>query len=144
MATSYQGRYCGVCDCVLQAGYFSLSKRSQILTGSQPGVVMVSGDEPVTDFCGRECSGAAITSTLTSDYPTDGKSAPCLLCLRAADRTTLHVSVAMSGSGTFLQITRAAPSSSRRNACLPNAASAGFFRMDLNQSVFMRVTAQCG
>jgi hypothetical protein len=84
----------------------------------------------VTDFCGRECSdyaGAAIPSTLTSDHPTDGKSAPRSLCLRPVDRTTLHVSVAMSGSGTFLQITPAAPSSSRHNACLSNSASAAFF-----------------
>lgn len=55
MQTSYEGRRCGVCNCQLQARYFSLSKRSQTVTGGSPGVVMVSDDELVTDFCGPAC-----------------------------------------------------------------------------------------
>jgi hypothetical protein len=100
MATSYVGRYCGVCDHELHKGYFSLSRRSQTASYPQFGaVVMVSNDELVTDFCGSECSEyaeAAITSTLTSAYPSGGKTVPCSLCLRPVDRTVPHVSVGMT------------------------------------------------
>lgn len=53
MATSYEGRYCGVWVCVcnseLQAAYFRLSKRSQTVTDMPSGkVVLVSDDDLVT------------------------------------------------------------------------------------------------
>jgi hypothetical protein len=101
MRTSFHGRHCGVCDCELREGYFSLSKRSQTVTATPSGnVVMVSEDELVTDFCGTECSDyaeVAITSTLTTPYPSgDGKTVPCSLCLRPVDRSQPHVSVSMA------------------------------------------------
>ncbi|VXC51396.1 conserved hypothetical protein [Burkholderia sp. 8Y] len=100
MANSYEGRYCGVCEHELHKGYFSLCKRSQTLTDTPSGtVVMVSDDELVTDFCGSECSEyaeAAITSTLTSPYPSRGKTVPCSLCLQPVDRALPHVSVNMT------------------------------------------------
>jgi hypothetical protein len=99
MGNSYQGRYCGVCEHELPHGYFSLSKRSQTVTGGEPGVVLVSHDNVLTDFCGQECADyaeAAISSTLTSAYPTTAKTVPCSLCLRAVDKTAPHVSVGMS------------------------------------------------
>lgn len=99
MATSYEGRYCGVCDCELWSGYFCLSKRSQTVTGSEPGVVSISDDDLVTNFCSSDCSNyaeAAISSTLTSPYPTADKTVPCSLCLRPVDRTKPHVSVSMT------------------------------------------------
>lgn len=100
MATSYEGRYCGVCEHILHKGHFSLSKRSQTLTDTPSGkVVMVSDDNLLTEFCGQECADyaeAAISSTLTSPYPTADKMVPCSLCLRPVDRTAPHVSVAMT------------------------------------------------
>lgn len=99
MENSFKGRYCGICNHELGRGYFSLSKCSQTVTGSQPGVVLVSDDSLLTDFCGHECADyaeAAITSTLTSAYPTADKMVPCSLCLRPVDRTAPHVSVSMS------------------------------------------------
>ncbi|MDR5794253.1 hypothetical protein QCE49_12805 [Caballeronia sp. LZ008] len=99
MANSYEGRYCGVCDRELGRSYFALSKRSQTVTCSEPGVVLVSDDNGLTDFCGQECADyaeAAISSTLTSAYPTAAKTVPCSLCLRPVDRTAPHVSVAMT------------------------------------------------
>jgi hypothetical protein len=100
MANSYQGRYCGVCDCELKEGYFSLSKRSQTLTDTPSGkVVLISDDDLVTDFCSSDCSDyaeAAISSTLTSPYPTAALTVPCSLCLRPVNRTAPHVSVSMS------------------------------------------------
>ncbi|SAK82093.1 hypothetical protein AWB79_05428 [Caballeronia hypogeia] len=99
MGNSYQGRYCGVCEHELPHGYFSLSKRSQTVTGSEPGVVLVSDDEGLTDFCSQGCAEyaeAAISSTLSSPYPGPGQTVPCSLCLRPVDRTSPHVSVSMS------------------------------------------------
>ena len=99
METSFEGRCCGVCHGELRAGYFSLSKRSQTVTGSQPGVVLVSAEDVVTDFCSSDCSDyaeAAISSTLTSPYPTADMPVPCSLCLRPVDRTSPHVSVSMT------------------------------------------------
>ncbi|SAL50949.1 hypothetical protein AWB71_02805 [Caballeronia peredens] len=98
MSNSYQGRYCGVCDHELSHGFFSLTKRSQTVTGSEPGVVLVSDDNVLTDFCGQECANyaeVAISSTLTSPYPAADVTVPCSLCLRPVDRTAPHVSVAM-------------------------------------------------
>lgn len=100
MTNSYEGRYCGVCDCKIHTGYFSLSKRSQTLTDTPSGkVVLVSDDDLVSDFCSSACSDyaeAAISSTLTSAYPSGGKTVPCSLCLRPVDRTVPHVSVSMT------------------------------------------------
>ncbi|MFM0324912.1 hypothetical protein [Caballeronia glebae] len=99
MSNSYHGRYCGICEQQLPHGYFCLSKRSQTVTGSQPGVVLVSAEDVVTDFCSSDCSGyaeAAISSTLTSPYPTADMTVPCSLCLRPVDRTSPHVSVSMT------------------------------------------------
>ncbi|BCQ29048.1 hypothetical protein NK8_72380 (plasmid) [Caballeronia sp. NK8] len=99
MGNSYQGRYCGVCEHELSHGFFSLLKRSQTVPGSEPGVVLVSDDNVLTDFCGQECADyaeAAISSTLTSAYPTTAKTVPCSLYLRAVDRTAPHVSVTMT------------------------------------------------
>ncbi|MFM0140410.1 hypothetical protein [Caballeronia grimmiae] len=100
MATSYDGRYCGICDHELHRGYFALSKRSQTLAESPSGqVVLISDDNLLTDFCGQECADyaeAAISSTLTIAYPTGGKTAPCWLCLRPVDRTSSHISVSMT------------------------------------------------
>ncbi|VXC51229.1 conserved hypothetical protein [Burkholderia sp. 8Y] len=99
MEGSYQGRFCGICDHELGCGYFSLSKRSLSVTGNEPGVVLVSDDNLLTDFCGQECADyaeAAISSTLTSPYPTAAKTVPCSLCLRPVDRKEPHVSVSMT------------------------------------------------
>ena len=99
MGNSYHGRYCGICEQELSHGYFCLSKRSQAVTGSQHGVVLVSDDDLVTDFCSSDCSDyaeAAISSTLTSPYPTADMTVPCSLCLRLVDRTAPHVSVTMT------------------------------------------------
>ncbi|SAK77233.1 hypothetical protein AWB82_04970 [Caballeronia glebae] len=53
MENSYLGHFCGICDHELSRGYFSLSKRSQTLTGTESGkVIMGSDDDLVTDFCG--------------------------------------------------------------------------------------------
>ncbi|WP_250481777.1 hypothetical protein [Caballeronia sp. NCTM5] len=99
MANSYKGRYCGACEHELPHGYFGLSKRSQTVTDSEPGIVLISDDSLLTDFCSHECADyaeAAITSTLTSAYPTADKMVPCSLCLRPVDRTLPHVSVSMT------------------------------------------------
>lgn len=100
MENSFKGRYCGVCEHELSHRYFSLSKRSQTLPDTPSGkVVLVSDDDLLTDFCGQECADyaeAAISSTLTSPYPTAAKTVPCSLCLRPVDRTSPHVSVSMS------------------------------------------------
>ncbi|MDR5748802.1 hypothetical protein QCE73_37105 [Caballeronia sp. LZ029] len=101
MATSYQGRYCGVCEHKLPHNYFSLSKRSQTMTVGEAGAVLVSDDDLLTDFCSQACADyaeAAISSTLTSAYPTAAKTVPCSLCLRPVDRTAPHVSVTMTQS----------------------------------------------
>ncbi|SAK49154.1 hypothetical protein AWB80_01309 [Caballeronia pedi] len=100
MATSYEGRYCGVCDHELGCGYFALSKRSQTLAeGPSSSVVVVSDDDLLTDFCGQKCADyaeAAISSTLTSPYPAADVTVPCSLCLRPVDRTAPHVFIAMT------------------------------------------------
>ncbi|WP_321791863.1 hypothetical protein [Caballeronia sp. J97] len=99
MTNSYEGRYCGICDHKLGRGYFTLSKRSQTVTGTQPSVVLVSDDNLLTDFCSQACADyaeAAISSTFASPYPTAAKTVPCSLCLRPVDRTAPHVSVAMT------------------------------------------------
>jgi hypothetical protein len=100
MRTSNQGRYCGICENGLHGGFFSLSKRSQTVNSTPSGdVVMVAHDDLVTDFCSHQCAEyaeAAITSTLTSAYPTDGRIVPCSLCLRPVDRAAPHVSVSMT------------------------------------------------
>jgi hypothetical protein len=99
MGNSYQGRYYGICERELAHGYFCLSKRSQSVTGNQPGVLLDSDDNLLADFCGQQCADyaqAAISSTLSSPYPAAGQTVPCSLRLRPVDRTAPHVSVSVT------------------------------------------------